>query len=211
MCDKNKLKKITDDVVKVVLSVSNKVDRIILYGSQARGDSVEGSDIDILVIVDEPGESIRGFKKAIWDYTNDISLEYDEVVSLVLKSRREYDRLRDTLFYKNVARDGIVLYSSVRPFDISTMTEEELNEALEKGYQSVLAGRCRAAKDVFDELDRDMDAYYSNKSIKAPIAMGSLTKEEFDAEIEKGIDDIRNVRTFTVKEVRAEMEKVFGI
>ena len=82
---------------------------------------------------------------------------------------------------------------------------------MEKGYQSVLAGRCRAAKDVFDELDRDMDAYYSNKSIKAPIAMGSLTKEEFDAEIEKGMDDIRNGRTFTVKEVRAEMEKVFGI
>ena len=41
--------------------------------------------------------------------------------------------------------------------------------------------------------------------------MSSLTKEKFDAEMEKGIDDIRNGRTFTVKEVRAEMEKVFGI
>ena len=46
MCDKNKLKKITDDVVKAVLSVTSKVDSIILYGSQARGDSVDGADID---------------------------------------------------------------------------------------------------------------------------------------------------------------------
>ena len=130
---------------------------------------------------------------------------------MVLKSRREYDRLRDTLFYKNVAREGIVLYSSAHPLDLSKMTEDEIDEELEKGYQDVLTGRCRAAKDVFDELDRRIDAYYSNKSIKAPIAMGLLTKEEFDAEIAKGLDDIKNGRTFTVKEVRAEMEKVFGI
>ena len=37
------------------------------------------------------------------------------------------------------------------------------------------------------------------------------TKEELDAEIAKGMDDIRNGRTFTAKEVRAEMEEVFGI
>ena len=110
MCDKNKLKKITDDVVKAVLSVTSKVDSIILYGSQARGDSVDGSDIDILVIIDEPNESIRGLRNAIWDYTNDISLEQDEVVSLILKSRKDYNRMRNTLFYKNVARDGIELY-----------------------------------------------------------------------------------------------------
>ena len=109
MCDKNKLKKITDDVVKAVLSVTSKVDSIILYGSQARGDSVDGSDIDILVIVNEPDESIRGLRKAIWDHTNDISLEQDEVVSLILKSRKDYNRMINTLFYQNVARDGIEL------------------------------------------------------------------------------------------------------
>ena len=130
---------------------------------------------------------------------------------MVLKSRREYDRLRDTLFYKNVAREGIVLYSSAHPLDLSKMTEDEIDEELEKGYQDVLTGRCRAAKDVFDELDRRIDAYYSNKGIKAPIAMGLLTKEEFDAEIAKGLDDIKNGRTFTAEEVRSEMEKDFGI
>ena len=56
-----------------------------------------------------------------------------------------------------------------------------------------------------------IDACSARENIKAPIYMSSLTKEKFDAEMEKGIDDIRNGRTFTAEEVRAEMEKDFGI
>lgn len=65
MCNKKKLKFITDNVVQSVLSVSNNVDKIILYGSQARGDNSEGSDIDILVIVDEPNEALYELKKKV--------------------------------------------------------------------------------------------------------------------------------------------------
>lgn len=109
------------------------------------------------------------------------------------------------LFYKYGANGGVKLGGNMCD------KEEALNEALEKGYQSVLAGRCRAAKDVFDELDRGMDAYYSNKSIKAPIAMGSLTQEELDAEIAKGMDSVRNGRGFTDDEVDNMLKKDFGI
>lgn len=110
MCNKKKLKFITDNVVQSVLSVSNNVDKIILYGSQARGDNSEGSDIDILVIVDEPNEALYELKKKIWQYTNDISLQQDEVISLILKSMNDYKKMRNTLFYQNIAKDGIELY-----------------------------------------------------------------------------------------------------
>lgn len=110
MCNKEKLKKVTDDVVKAVLLVSKKVNKIILYGSQARGDSTDGSDIDILVIVDEPKEALYKLKKAMWRYTNEISLRQDEVVSLVLKNVADYNSMRHTLFYSNVEREGIELY-----------------------------------------------------------------------------------------------------
>lgn len=54
MCTVVKLKIITASVVKSVLLVSDKVEKIILFGSQARGDSTAESDVDILVVVDEP-------------------------------------------------------------------------------------------------------------------------------------------------------------
>lgn len=110
MCNEKKLKFITDNVVQSVLSVSNNVDKIILYGSQARGDNSEGSDIDILVIVDEPNEALYELKKKIWQYTNDISLQQDEVISLILKNMNDYKKMRNTLFYQNIAKDGIELY-----------------------------------------------------------------------------------------------------
>ena len=110
MCTAAKLKIITAAVVKSVLLVSDKVEKIILFGSQSRGDSTAESDIDILVVVDEPSEDIYDLKKLIWKHTNDISLQYDEVISLIMKSVSEYDKMRNTLFYENVAREGIELY-----------------------------------------------------------------------------------------------------
>lgn len=44
----------------------------------------------------------------------------------------------------------------------------------------------------------------------APVAMGSLTKEQFDAEMQKGLDDIAAGRVFSADEVEAEMRSLFG-
>ncbi len=46
---------------------------------------------------------------------------------------------------------------------------------------------------------------------KAPIAYGSLTKERFDLEIEKGMLDIREGRVYSADTVEAEMKWDFGI
>ena len=44
-----------------------------------------------------------------------------------------------------------------------------------------------------------------------PLAYGSLTKEQFDFEMEKGMSDIREGRVYSVDEVEAEMKKDYGI
>lgn len=44
-----------------------------------------------------------------------------------------------------------------------------------------------------------------------PLAYGSLTKEQFDAEIQKGMEDIRAGRMYSVEEVEAEMKRDFGL
>ena len=110
MCSKEKLKNVTDEVVKALLSVSDNIEKIILYGSQARGESTPESDIDILVILNVEDAKIYPIKKLMWKQTNDISLAQDEVVSLVVSSGTEFSKMRNTLFYQNVARDGVELY-----------------------------------------------------------------------------------------------------
>lgn len=48
-------------------------------------------------------------------------------------------------------------------------------------------------------------------SINEPVALQSLAKEEFDAEIIKGLDDIKKGRTFAAEDVRKEIERDYGI
>lgn len=44
-----------------------------------------------------------------------------------------------------------------------------------------------------------------------PLAYGSLTKEQFDAEIQKGVDSIAAGEVFSPDEVEAIMHKEYGI
>ena len=44
-----------------------------------------------------------------------------------------------------------------------------------------------------------------------PIAYGSLTKEQFDNEIMKGIEDINKGRVYTAEEVESEIRRDYGI
>lgn len=46
---------------------------------------------------------------------------------------------------------------------------------------------------------------------RKPVALGSLTKEELDAELEIGMDDIRSGRVYTEDEVFEEMRRLYGV
>ena len=46
---------------------------------------------------------------------------------------------------------------------------------------------------------------------KVPLAYGFLTKEQFDAEIGKGMQDIREGRVYSVDTVEEEIRRDYGI
>ena len=48
-------------------------------------------------------------------------------------------------------------------------------------------------------------------SYEEPIAYKDLTKEQFNAEIEKGMEDIKTGRVYSADEVEAEMKREFGL
>ena len=47
--------------------------------------------------------------------------------------------------------------------------------------------------------------------ITTPLAYGSLTKEQFDKEIEKGMADVKAGRVYSANAIEAEMKREFGI
>lgn len=84
--------------------------QIILYGSVARGVQTEDSDIDIAVIVQKYTEDMH--EKMI-DFTVDLELEYNKVLSVLLIDYDNFQKWEDVLpFYKNVKKDGIILWKA---------------------------------------------------------------------------------------------------
>ncbi|EKE04467.1 MAG: hypothetical protein ACD_20C00066G0002 [uncultured bacterium] len=83
----------------------DKLSDIILFGSQAREEAQEGSDIDILIVLREEIEPVKEIRK-ISDIITSLSLEFNEVISCVFVSEKKYKTEQSPLL-KNVRREGI--------------------------------------------------------------------------------------------------------
>lgn len=83
------------------------LEAVIVYGSQARGNAEEGSDIDVLCVMKtsfDYGDLLERTSEA----TAEISLKYDVVLSRTFVTSEDYSS-RNTPFLMNVRREGIAL------------------------------------------------------------------------------------------------------
>jgi len=90
------LRKIRDILLKVAQKHGIEVDKIILFGSRARGDYSEGSDWDILVVTKVEYERNKKFsfvheahKKIVW--------EFDIPVDIIVVSKKHHEEFKDVL------------------------------------------------------------------------------------------------------------------
>jgi len=91
--------------------LGDKLHSVILYGSYARGDYNEDSDIDIMILADVADEDISALHRQVWKVTSNLSLEHDVMVSAYIKNKNFFDKWLPALpFYKNVMNDGVMLY-----------------------------------------------------------------------------------------------------
>ena len=82
--------------------------RVVLYGSYARGDYDNQSDIDIAAIVKGSRLDLQNKLKAVWDISADIGLENDVVVSPTVIPYDEFEEYKEKLpYYRNIAREGM--------------------------------------------------------------------------------------------------------
>lgn len=99
---------IVDGLVKIL---GSNVMQIILYGSVARNEETDESDIDIAIILNK-SFTIENRKKFI-DWVAELDLKYDRVFSIIDIEREQYEKWKNVLpFYKNIQSEGIVLWKT---------------------------------------------------------------------------------------------------
>ena len=68
------------------------IDRILLYGSRARGDAAEGSDWDILIVVNGPVD--WKLENRILDACYEVDLQHDILIDTKVLSKDDLDTVR---------------------------------------------------------------------------------------------------------------------
>ena len=85
--------------------LGSQVDALYLYGSQARGDSHSGSDIDVLVVIN--GEfDYADLLARTSETVASLSLENDVVISRAFVSKARFEQERSP-FLLNVRREAV--------------------------------------------------------------------------------------------------------
>ena len=86
----------------------HKIHDAYLYGSYARGDYHDGSDIDIFLTVDVAPEYLRPYREAAARVCSELGLEHDVMISAAIEPLSRFRRYADVLpYYRNVVREGI--------------------------------------------------------------------------------------------------------
>jgi len=80
---------------------------IVLYGSEARGRARADSDVDVLVLLEEPLDYVRDLEAGL-DALYPLSLELGRRISAKPVSARAYESV-DCPLYRNVHRDGVMV------------------------------------------------------------------------------------------------------
>ena len=91
---------------KIAEKFGDRVEQVILFGSHARGEAKEESDLDVLIIGDV------GLDEII-EITYPLSLKHGIYISPVVMTKDYFEMLKDegASFVKNVLREGVVAYA----------------------------------------------------------------------------------------------------
>jgi len=80
--------------------------KVIMFGSQARGDATKESDIDLLVIL--PSLDSKMLNLA-FDIAWEVGFDAGKMISVVPAEKNELKRLAVSPFYRAVKREGIAV------------------------------------------------------------------------------------------------------
>lgn len=87
----------------------NNISMIILYGSVARNEATNESDIDIAIIIKKKMD--KQTKKRFISWAADMDIRYEKVFSIMDIQEDNMKKWEKVLpFYRNIRKEGIVLW-----------------------------------------------------------------------------------------------------
>ncbi len=101
-----------NDIVKGLQEIyKSNVLQIILYGSIARKEATEESDIDIAIII--KNSQTYDERERFISWNSEMDLKYNRVFSIIDIEKAVIDKWGGVLpFYKNIKKEGIVLWKA---------------------------------------------------------------------------------------------------
>lgn len=83
---------------------------MVIYGSYARGDYDQDSDLDILILADVKPEEIGRYSGKIYDLSYDLGEEYGVEINPVIQSKSVYEYWKQVYpFFMNIDREGVAV------------------------------------------------------------------------------------------------------
>lgn len=107
------LKQLLDELIQNIIPIfDKKLKRVILFGSYARGDYDEESDIDVMFLIDDEAKTLQSkYRKPVQRVISAINWDYDVLLCSVLQNEQDfYAVVEDIPFYHNVEKEGITIY-----------------------------------------------------------------------------------------------------
>ena len=105
------LKEYTEGLSKIF---GDSLKQVILYGSYVRNEQNqygETSDIDIMILVDLSEKEIKQIEKKINDYSYELDLKYNILLSPFIENIDNYNsRIKYMKFYKNIENEGVLIH-----------------------------------------------------------------------------------------------------
>lgn len=108
MCTETQFNKIITEMVDCYKVVYGKdIVEIVLYGSYARGDFSEDSDIDLVAIVYGARLDLQNKLKDVRNVSAELGFDNDVLISPMVIPYDEFIRYKQTLpYYRNIAKEG---------------------------------------------------------------------------------------------------------
>lgn len=104
MCTKSQLNVLLKKISDIYRSVyGDQLVRVVLYGSYARGDYADDSDLDVVALVHGDRKKLQDQLRIVWDQTCDLELEYEMVLSPAVIPYEEFEKYREDIpYYRNI-------------------------------------------------------------------------------------------------------------